>query len=239
MALRTDDIGFGGLRLTQDTDFFCYGTDAVMLADFASSGRFRNVIDLGTNNGVIPIILSSLSEAEELVGVELQPEAAVLAEKNVSDNGLADRIKIVNADVLDLPGMLPKASFEAVTMNPPYFPMGGGLLTEEQLKRTARHEVTASLSDFVKCAAYLLADRGALYMIHRPSRLADIFSACLSEKLEPKRMRMIVPHAGDQPNLVLLECRKRGGRELKILPELAVYKSDGTYTDEVKSIYRK
>ncbi|MGI6206399.1 MAG: tRNA1(Val) (adenine(37)-N6)-methyltransferase [Anaerovoracaceae bacterium] len=237
--LRTDEIGFGGLKLTQDTDYFCYGTDAVLLADFASSGKFRTAADLGTNNGIIPLLLSAMTDAEKITGVELQPEAAGLAEENASANGLSDRIEIINADVLDIPGMLPKASFDAVTVNPPYFQAGGGLLSAELLKRAARHEVTASLSDFIKCAAYLLHERGTLYMIHRPSRLADIFSVCIGEKLEPKRMRMVVPHRGDPPNLVLLECRKNGGRELRIMPELAVYDSGGGYTSEVREIYRK
>ena len=34
MAIRADDIGFGGLTLLQDTDAFSYGVDAVLLADY-------------------------------------------------------------------------------------------------------------------------------------------------------------------------------------------------------------
>ena len=33
---RIDEIGFGGLKLIQDTEMFCYGVDAVLLARFAS-----------------------------------------------------------------------------------------------------------------------------------------------------------------------------------------------------------
>ena len=33
---RLDEIGFGGLRLIQKPEEFCYGVDAVILADFAS-----------------------------------------------------------------------------------------------------------------------------------------------------------------------------------------------------------
>ncbi len=238
MARRTDEIGFGGLRLIQDTDYFCYGTDAVLLADFASSGKFRTAADLGTNNGIIPLLLSELTAAEKITGIELQTEAAALASENVAANGLLDRINIVNADVLDVSKILPKGSFEAVTANPPYFQAGGGLLTGDPIKRAARHEITAALADFVECASYLLAPGGAFYLIHRPQRLADIFTLCTGVNLEPKRMRMIVPHAGDSPNLVLLEFRKNGGRELKVMPELAVYSRDGGYTDEVRKIYR-
>ena len=57
--IRTDDIGFGNLKLLQDPSEFCYGVDAVILADFAASicGGYRYAADLGTGTGVIPFIL--------------------------------------------------------------------------------------------------------------------------------------------------------------------------------------
>ena len=60
-ALRIDDTGFGSIRLTQDTDYFCYGTDAVLLADFASRNRHFRAADLGTNNAVIPLLMSAIT----------------------------------------------------------------------------------------------------------------------------------------------------------------------------------
>ena len=58
---RLDEIGFGGLRLIQKPEEFCYGVDAVILADFASKysrKSFRSAVDLGTGTGIIPLILS-------------------------------------------------------------------------------------------------------------------------------------------------------------------------------------
>jgi tRNA1Val (adenine37-N6)-methyltransferase len=31
---RIDDLGINGLKLIQDTDLFCFGTDSVLLTDF-------------------------------------------------------------------------------------------------------------------------------------------------------------------------------------------------------------
>ena len=57
---RIENIGFGDLRLIQDSDQFCYGVDAVILADFAAklNPDMKKAIDLGTGNGIIPFILS-------------------------------------------------------------------------------------------------------------------------------------------------------------------------------------
>lgn len=237
MALRVDDTGFGEIRLTQDTEYFCYGTDAVLLADFASRGRHQRAVDLGTNNAVIPLIMSTITNIEQFVGVEVHEGAAALARKNVTDNGLDERIEILHADVLDVPNHLGAATFDAVTANPPYFALQAGSGNERPQLHRARHETTATLDDFVKCAAYLLRPRGAFYMVHRPDRLVDIILSCTNAGLEPKVMQFVCPHRGDAPNMVLIECRRKGGRELKLLPDLIVRSEDGSRSEEIEKIY--
>lgn len=47
MAERIDNIGFGDLKLIQEPSEFCYGVDAVILADFAAkhaSGPVRQAV---------------------------------------------------------------------------------------------------------------------------------------------------------------------------------------------------
>lgn len=239
MAERLDEIGFGGLKLVQDTEHFCYGIDAVLLADAAAAGRHKTYIDLGTNNGVIPVILAGLTDAADIKGVEMQERPASLAARNALMNGYEDRIEIINSDILDIAKHLPQACCDAVTCNPPYTAQGAGIINDANALTAARHETTASLDDFIKCAAYLLADRGALYMIHRPARIIDIACACRANRLEPKSLRFISPRKGEKPNLMLITCRKNAGRELKLEEPLAVYGEDGNYTDEIMKIYRR
>ena len=76
-------------------------------------------------------------------------------------------------------------------------------------------------------------------MIHRPSRLAEIFACMRTYGLEPKRMRMVYPFADKAPNLVLLEAVKGGGPQLNVDPPLIVYEKSGEYTREVLQIYGK
>jgi len=237
MALRRDDTGFGGYSLLQDDSLFCYGIDAVLLADFSRCGNADRVMDLGTGNAIVPLIMYAKYTPAEIVGVEVQNSSFQLALTNVSDNRLSEKIKVRKMDVLDVQKEFPAESFSVVTCNPPYTEKGRGIPGQNPAKFIARHETSASLSDFVSAAAWLLPKGGRLYMVHRPSRLTDIFCICRSFGLEPKTLRMVVPHAGGPANMVLLECVKGAGRELKILPELAVRKDDGSYTDEIEEIY--
>ena len=74
-------------------------------------------------------------------------------------------------------------------------------------------------------------------MIHRPERLVDIMISCRTHELEPKVMRFICPRAGEAPNMLLIECRRKGGRELKILPDLIIRSQDGSRSEELVRIY--
>ena len=78
---------------------------------------------------------------------------------------------------------------------------------------------------------------GRLYMVHRSERLADIFCTARKYHIEPKTMQLISPHFNKGSELVLLELSKGGKSGLKVLPNLIIYKADGTYTDEVYDIY--
>lgn len=239
---RIEDIGFGGLKLIQESESFCYGIDAVILADFAyriCSG-FRTAADLGTGNGIIPFILSCKNEAAHFIGIELQEDAIELARRSCRLNRLESRIEFVQSDVAELtPEAVGKREIDIVTCNPPYFPKGGGIPSSSSSRFIARHETVASVDDFVKAAAVLLNGKGHFFMVHRPSRLVDIFCSCRRHALEPKDVRFVVPRAGELPNIVLIHCTAGGGRELHMMKELCVYGQDGKYTDEIMKIYER
>ncbi len=252
---RTDEIGFGSLRLTQRPKEFCYGIDAVILADFAARGGSRNrerfygsqtmLADLGTGTGIIPLILSRKTDSAVIAGVEVQESSYALAVHNVEQNGLSDRIRIFHGGVEDpaLPARI-KAEIgcegvEAVTCNPPYFTARCGLTNSNYAKHIARHETGGGLEDFLSCSARLLKERGDFYMVHRPSRIVDILCLCRQYRLEPKALRLVTPKKDTAPNILLLHCIKGAGQELKWLPDLYVYEADGSYNEEIQSIYER
>lgn len=239
---RIENIGFGGLKLIQDPDGFCYGVDAVILADFACSfcDDFKLAVDLGTGTGIIPFILSHKNKSARLVGIELQEPYVEMAKKSCLLNGLEERVAFLQGDVAQLERKIfTGEKVDIVTCNPPYFARGGGIPSASSSKFIARHETVASVEDFIKAASELLSGDGHFFMVHRPSRLVDIFYYCRKYRLEPKDIRYVVPRAGEIPNIVLVHCAAGGGRELKIMKELCVYESDGGYSDEIQRIYER
>lgn len=237
---RIENIGFGKLRLIQDTDQFCYGIDAVILADFAAklNPDMQNAVDLGTGNGIIPFILCHKNKNVSVMGVDVQKQAIDLAKRSCNINELEDRISFATIDVLELIND-GKALADTVICNPPYFIKGGAIPSSNEAKYIARHETSAVAEDFIKAAACLLERKGHFFMVHRPSRLVDLFYYCRKYGLEPKDMRLVVPKPGQEANIVLIHCIKGGGKELNVMKELPVYDEDGNYSDEIQKIYER
>ena len=91
---RLDDLQTGGYFLIQDPAKFCFGIDAVLLAAYAKVKRGERAIDLGTGNGIIPILLEAKNEGAGYCGLEIQEESADMARRSVCFNGLEDKIEI-------------------------------------------------------------------------------------------------------------------------------------------------
>jgi len=233
---RIDDLQLKGLKLIQDTNGFCFGIDAVLLANFAKIKRGANVADLGTGTGIIPILIAGKSEAKKIVGVEIQEEVYEMATRSIKLNKLEDRVQIVNADIKTIDKELEVHGYHVVTSNPPYMHMDG-IKNPNDKKAISRHEVKCNLEDVIRSASRLTMPKGKFFMIHRPTRLVDIITLGRKYKLEPKQLQFIHPRANKAPNLVLVEFVKDGRPELKILDPLYVYGEDGNYTEELRAVY--
>lgn len=230
-----DDLQ-NGYYIWQRNDGFKFGIDAVLLSDFAKSCTGR-VMDLCTGTGIIPLLLVAKSRAEKIDAVELQPEIADMAKKSVEYNKLDGRIHIECADLKAASGIFGKGRYNCVTVNPPYMKTGAGFVNAGDMKTISRHEVCCTVDDVIKASAELLTPFGKLYMIHRPSRLADIFSAMRKYSIEPKLMRFVASKQGREPNLVLVHGVKNARSDLKMLPQLYVYDENGRYSKEIDEIY--
>ena len=258
---RTDETGFGDIKVIQKKGYG-YGVDAVLVAAFAAgetgaagiavSGTEENspakasdpvrIADLGTDCGIVAFILSHKIPGAFVLGIEKREEAADRARNAVLLNGLEDRVSIMTADINEIcngssDDLL--ASFDAVVSNPPYFRKGSAIPSSSADRFTARHETTAGIDGFARTASAMLRSGGSFYLIHRPDRLADIFTALRDYGLEPKEMQMVLPHPGEPANLVLIHAVKGAGPQLKMLPELAVHNTDGSYTESILRIYER
>ena len=246
MRQRIDSTGFGNIKLIQDMDQFCYGIDAVLLADYVGramapsySCKNKKFFDMCSGNGVVALIMKHMYGPLSITALELQASAADLARRSAELNGFSGSIKIVQGDAKDVRSLFKTEKFDVVSCNPPYSEKAGGPESSVTAKHIARHETTAGLENLIEAAAFLLNKGGIFTMVHRPFRLTDIIFYCRKYGLEPKFMRLVRPFRDEAPNILLISCVKGGGHELKIDRDLIVRNSDGSYSDEINKIYER
>ena len=232
-----EDLQLKGLKLIQKKDGFKFGIDAVLLSDFANVKSKHEVIDLCTGTGIIPFLIYGKYNPQNICGLEIQEEMVGMAKRSVKLNSLEGRVSFYNEDLKNVEYLKRFKKFDVVTVNPPYKLNNSGIINPNDKLAIARHEILCNLEDVIYASRILLKDNGRLFMIHRPERLADIFTIMRKYKIEPKRVKMIHPKIGKAPNIVLVEGQRDGGAYLKWEPPLYVYDENGKYTKEIDSIY--
>lgn len=234
---RIDDLERNNLKIIQDTKRFCFGMDAVLLTGFARLKEGDKCLDMGTGTGIIPILLSAKTNCSDFTALEIQPDSADMARRSVKLNGLEDKIKVVDGDIKEASSIFKKASFDAVTCNPPYMIGQHGLKNPDSALFIARHEVMCTFEDVAANAAAVLKSGGKFFLVHRPFRLAEIMVTLSKYRLEPKRMKLVYPFIDSEPNMVLMEAVRGGKSRLTVEKPLIVYSEPGKYTDEIYDIY--
>lgn len=210
---------YDNLKVIQKVYGFRFSIDAVVLANFATIKKKDKVIDLGTGNGIISLLIAS--KAEHITAVEIQPEMVDLAKRNVILNGLSDKIEVIEADLRLSKEFFPSGQYDVVITNPPYRVLGSGRLNPNDLKALARHEINCTLDDVLKASFYLLKNKGRLAIVHRPNRLVELMIGCRQYKLEPKKLQFVHVEKGEA-SLVLVEAVKNGKPDLKVLSPITI-----------------
>jgi tRNA1Val (adenine37-N6)-methyltransferase len=233
----TLDILFNGkLRVLQSRAGYRFSLDALLLAYFVTiKGRDR-IVDLGTGNGVIPLVLATLHPSAILTGVELQPAMIERSQRNVQLNNLEKRIQILSGDVRAVERLAVEASFDVAVCNPPYRKPSSGRISPNDEKQIARHETQGDLGDFLRAGAFLLRPKRRMAIVYSAGRCVDLLSAMREARIEPKRMRLVHSFAGVEASMVLVEGVKGGRSGIEVLAPLTIYRRGKKYTEEVAAM---
>jgi len=229
-------LGYEKLKIIQDKNSFHFSLDSVLLPNFVTINKnIKKILDIGTGNAPIPLILSTKTDAE-ITGIEIQKKSVDMAKKTIELNALTEQIKIIEGDVRTYP--LETEKFDIITCNPPFFKVHkNSHFNESDAKTIARHEVTLTLSDVLRISRKLLKNQGIIALVHRPERLVDILTEMRKENIEPKKIQYIYPKQNENSHILLIEGKKNGNPGIKILPPLYVHNEDGSYTKEIEKYF--
>lgn len=237
MEVINELLNYNNLKIVQNSDWFSFSIDSVLLANFVSVNNKQKIVDFCTGNAPIPLFLSTKINSN-LIGVEIQKEVYDLAIKSVKVNGLEERITIINEDVKEFSKNSETDVYDLITCNPPYFKYNSEMnINENDVKAAARHEIYLKLDDVFKCAKKILKNNGKIAMVHRTDRLIDIIITMKNNNIEPKRLQFVYPFENSKSNLVLIEGTKNGNPGLILEENIIVHNEDGSYTNKIMDIF--
>jgi len=230
----TEDRILGGRALIlQPAKGYRAGLDAALLAAACDGPDGARILEFGCGVGGALIAAALRRPRASFVGVERDVAAAALARRNVTANGLEDRVSVREGvvEAADLAG------FDAVMANPPFFDDPGALRAPHPAKRGA-WIADAGLEAWIGAMLAAARDGGTLLLIHRADRLADIL-AQLAPKAGSVRIRPVHPFADAPAKRVLVRAVRGGRAPLVLLPPLVLHARGGAkHTDEAEAILR-
>jgi len=232
---RIDDVlGYPNLKIYQNSLFFSFSLDSIVLANYATIRiRDKKILDFCTGNGIVPLILSKRCD-KSIEGVEIQEKLYDLAVRSVEYNHLSNQIQLYCEDVKDFSNRSEHLNqYDLVLCNPPYFKNNEDSTKNLSYeKMIARHEILIDLDTICACAKKVLKEHGNFCIVHRADRLMDILSSFRKNDLEPKKIMFVHETISKESYLVLVEGQRKGNVGLKIEKPLILYNEDGSMTPE-------
>ena len=99
----------------------------------------QSALDLCTGSGCLAILLAHAFAEADIDAVDLSADALTVAQRNVSDYGLAGRINLIRSDLF---ANLPEKSYDLIISNPPYVTA----TAMDELPAEYRHEPAMALA---------------------------------------------------------------------------------------------
>ena len=227
-----DAFYHGRIKVLQKINGYRFALDAPLLADFIRTTEDDELLEFGTGNGIVSLLLS-INPFKHITAVEVQASLAELARKNIKLNHLDKKITIVEQD---LQQFRPEKKYDVIFSNPPYHKKAEGHLSLSKEKSIAKHELKCTIFDIMQKTSAFLKRRGRAYFVFPEKRKDDFSEAVKMNGLKMKSRRSVYAHSKGRPNLFLVECDFLS-KSLKQQPDLVLYDEEGNYTQETQEIF--
>ncbi len=196
------------ITITENKKGQSFGADAFLLSAYALPDPAHAAVDLGSGSSICSLLLADHDKARHIYAAELQSELHELAKRNITDNGLEDKVTAMRIDIRLLNAQAFPEKIGTVISNPPYFTAESGIQSPIPGKNAARFELNGTLYDFCAAAQRILMPSGRFFCVIRPERVGDLVAALRAAGLEPSRMTFVHHNTSSAPAMLLTEAIK-------------------------------
>ena len=223
-------------NIYQDTELQSVTLDSVLISDFVKiNRRSKNILDIGTGNAIIPILISKRTSAN-ITGIEILEKSYNIALKNVEENNRS--INLVNMDLLEYAKNKHK-EYDIIISNPPYFDDEENVLQMKQnsYKQIARNFKKLNFEDLIRVSSYMLKNNGHFYVVIRAKSLNNFIILLEKYNLSAKVLKFVYTKNNTNAKLVLIDCIKNSSKDLIVENPIYVYDENGNKSEYINSLY--
>ncbi|MGB3221764.1 MAG: methyltransferase [Desulforhopalus sp.] len=239
-----DSLFDGELVCYQHQKGYRFSIDSVLISHFVDVKKNDCILDLGTGSGIISLIILYRWKdmVREVSGIELQGELAKLARKNYQANNFDRHGMILHGDIKNIREVVKPESYDKIACNPPFYTPASGRLNQNPEAQLARHQILATMDDFLFASSFAVKNGGAVSFIYPAERICEFVTLAEKFRLGVKKIQFVYsyPHDTARARLVLIQCIKNGRAGTDILPPFYIYSErNGGFSTEMKEFYQK
>ena len=191
-----------GQSITTDTKFI---VDTILKE---VSDNPKTVLELGSGNGIISIMLAHHQPNWQITGIEIQTQLVHLAKRN---SKLAEvKIEFCNDDIKTYTD---KTGFDLIVSNPPYFPVLDGIISPIEERAISRHEIKCNMLDVLNCIKRNMIE--SAFVIYPISRFRELEKNV--KKVDLKIAAKFILNTEDSEFNELSEQRKKSKILVKLI----------------------
>lgn len=236
-SIETTEDAFldGRVRVLQPRKGYRAAIDPVFLAAAVDLPEGARVLDAGAGVGTASLCLAARRPDLTIAALELQPELAGLARRNVQLNRVSG-ITVIEGSLHDADAAVP---YDAVMTNPPYWRQAETRPSPDPIKRTATVEDAYGLTGWVAACVRRLGPSGKLYMVHSATRVDDIAAAALGCGFGSVSVFPLWSKAGAAAKRVIVMLSASPELVKTGMQGLVLHDDAGTYTVPAQDILRR
>ncbi len=184
-----------GQSISSDTEFLVHA----ILSEIQWQIPKLKVLELGSGNGIISIMLSHYRSNWEITGLEIQSHLVKLANEN--SNNANVKVNFVQGDLRKK--KFNPANFDLIISNPPYYPKKNSKISPHKERAISRTEIMCTMQDVFKSIKYHLKSDGTAFVIYPISRIDEILMN--TKKVDLNIQRKIISNKIKKQEKVIVE----------------------------------
>lgn len=245
VATTCDSFLGGAFRALQPAVGPRAAIDALFLAAACPvrGGEGARVLEAGVGCGVVSLALAARAADARLTGVEVNPLLVDLARRNAEMNGFGERMRIIDGDVTEPPGLFSPRGLEAnsythVLANPPYYVLGRARRKKDAAAGRAHMFAPGELDAWIKFLANCAVSKGSITLIHRADGLPELL-ARLERRFGGVVAYPLFPREGAPASRVLVRGVKGSRAPFRLMRGMILHQADGRYTAAAEAVLRR